>query len=184
MNLKIKMKSKEAEKLVEELGKRSGFGERGRDYFVKTLIGWDNDVKENEVSYQENENLLHTLSIRRLINNGTIFHELNLPQRIALASPFYYSSDALIDDLFSREELAKIINRQEQDWSLLAKLKTSDFDNDDGRELVRVSPLLIIDSTNEYEILDITKWERGRSREYNPFSLKMIFGTLIGAKEF
>lgn len=167
--------------LAEEIGRRTGFGEYGREEILKVLS------KKNTWLYCENEIAIgegdkrNSISLRRIIPNRGPYHIKQSGDCIydVFRKIRGYSSDELADKVVSNIDLIKIIRKSPLRYSLLLRSKTSDWSNDENSEIVTVRPMLVIPGICDKDFVKIKDWENQNARKYNPLSLVELVKTFV-----
>jgi len=166
------MERKLAENLVLELARRRDIVVPNRRFFTDILA--DTEVSESSRFYEalpnnqrtiQESGRYHCLSLRRVLRNRNAkSHQLSQVERgyEALVSGLgIYSSDVLSRSLRADEDLVEMMSECEEQFSLLGKFQTYDYENPD-KVTVLTKPVLIIPGFVGVE--EIHKWERDNTR--------------------
>ena len=162
------MEVKEAEALIFSLEKHPGIVKVNREIFLPVLL----DAKLSESSsfhedLPDTQQLAEGLdryayfSLRRVLRNRNAEnYRLSAWKNTfeAVMSAFgAYSSDVLTRKIRADGEIVDMMARNEHPFSLLAKCKTYDFGNSEGRLFVVTRPVLVIPGVKDID--RILAWE-------------------------
>ena len=113
----------------------------------------------------EDERRYHYISLRRILTNSLAERK---GRRFSMIPSFVsYSSSNLVASLMEVGDLVRAMKEADLPFSLLAKLKTYDYDNPEENMFVITRPLLVIPSVNQPDITSergIDFWEQNNTR--------------------
>lgn len=114
----------------------------------------------------QEEGCYHHLSLRRILRNRYVRHaQPSSWKRACEATAAFlgiYSSDVLTRDLQANALLVETMTQCPHPFSLLGKLQSYNFDNEDGPLFVITRPVLVIPGTTDME--PVYAWERRNTR--------------------
>lgn len=160
------MKRQLAEQLLEAFARHPEIVPPDRLYFLGILgaakRGYES-LPKNMQTHQETGKY-HELSLRRIVNN----HATEKPtagQKIwdELTTTFgAYSSDRLCRDIAGNGDLRQLLRNSAVPVSLLAKMKTYDYNNPDEKLFIVTRPVLVVSGVEDMN--PILEWERSHTR--------------------
>ena len=180
----MNIRRKVAEQLIESLSNHTGVIPVDKKKFIELLTSInieptskfyaelpDDDNKYKQLLQESRK--YHYLSIRRILINRNANYNVSLVKKIwgRLISKVSWSSNVFIftRSLRLNTKIVEILTESKDDFSLLAKLETYDYDNNDEALFVISKPILSVSKAKQQDIEIIKKWE-----EKNTFYWKEI----------